>query len=128
MKLLHLRRSRFFMRAAAVLLLALLCQHAAIAAYACPVDRTPANLVEAMPDCSGMAEADPAALCEKHCNPDESTFAGPHAGNVPAGVLPPLRFDVARTLPGGPGPRLYESVPTTRSDPPPTLRFCSLLI
>lgn len=124
----RMRRSRFSVRLMLALVLALLCQHAAIAAYACPVDPVSVKVMKAMPDCSSMAERAPPALCEKHCNPDESAFAGPYSANVPPAVLPPLRFGLARVLPVGPATHACSRVPLTRSDPPPTLRFCSLLI
>lgn len=128
MRLGRMRRSRLSVRLMLALVLALLCQHAAIAAYACPVDPVSIEVMETMPDCSGMAEPDPVALCEKHCNPDESAFAGPLSASVPPAVLPPLRFGLARALPDGLAAHACSRVPFTRSDPPPTLRFCSLLI
>ncbi|MDX1555239.1 MAG: hypothetical protein R3212_04365 [Xanthomonadales bacterium] len=128
MKLSMFRRKRTVFRVALAVLLTFLFQHAAIAAYACPLDQMPAPADASMSDCDGMETKDSPALCEKHCNPDNSTTPDLRIAQVPPVVLPPARFELARTLPSGSSLQLYESVPVLRADPPPTLRFCSLLI
>lgn len=128
MKLGICRRKRTVFRIALAVLLTFLFQHAAIAAYACPLDQMPAPTDASMSDCVGMETKDSPALCEKHCNPDNSTTPDLRIGQVPPVVLPPTRFEFARTLPSGSSLQLYESVPFLLADPPPTLRFCSLLI
>lgn len=122
------RRRRTAFRVALAVLLTFLFQHAAIAAYACPVDSMPAQVNASMPDCGSMEMEDPPVLCEKHCNPDNLTTPDLRIAQVPPVVLPPARFELARTLPSASSLQLYESVPVLRADPPPTLRFCSLLI
>ncbi|MDQ3286727.1 MAG: hypothetical protein M3Q42_00450 [Pseudomonadota bacterium] len=128
MKLGVFRRRRTVFRLALAVLLTFLFQHAAIAAYACPLDRMPVQMDAAMPDCGGMETMDSPVLCEKHCNPDNSMTPDPRVAQVPPAVVPPARFELARTLPSGSSLQLYQSVPARRADPPPTLRFCSLLI
>jgi hypothetical protein len=122
------RRRRTAFRIALAVLLSFVFQHAAIAAYACPLAGMPAQMDAAMSDCSTMDSKDPSALCEKHCNPDNSTTPDPRAAQVPPVVVSPARFELARTLSSASSLQLYESVPVLRADPPPTLRFCSLLI
>lgn len=122
------RRRRIVSRIALVALLSFLFQHAAIAAFACPLDQVPPQVDTSMPGCSEMAVEDSPALCDKHCNPDNSTAPDVRIAQVPPVVLPPARFDLARTLPTASSLQFYESVPPARADPPPTLRFCSLLI
>lgn len=128
MKLGIFRRHRIVFRIALAVLLTFLFQHAAIAAYACPLAEMPAQVDSSMSDCGGMETKDSPALCEKHCNPDNSTTPDLRIAQVPPVVLPPARFELARTLPSASSLQLYESVPVLRADPPPTLRFCSLLI
>ncbi|MFC0679042.1 hypothetical protein ACFFGH_14455 [Lysobacter korlensis] len=128
MKLGAFRRHRTAFRVALAVLLTFLFQHAAIAAYACPLVEAPAKVEVVMTDCGGMETMDSPVLCEKHCNPDNSTTPDLRVAQVPPVVLPPLRFELARMLASASSLQLYESVPVLRADPPPTLRFCSLLI
>ena len=128
MRLGRLRREGTVFRIALAVLLSVLFQHVAIAAYACDTDQVPAAADASMPGCGGMETRDPPALCDKHCNPDDSTTPEPRVAQVAPVVLPPARFELARTLPPASSLQLYESVPAQRSDPPPMLRFCSLLI
>lgn len=123
-----LRRKRFAIRIVLAVLLSFLLQHAALAAYACPLDQTPAKVEASMPDCASMEQMDPPAVCVKHCNPDDSTTADARIAQVPPLGLPLVRFELARTPPSSASMQHYESVPVLRADPPPTLRFCSLLI
>jgi hypothetical protein len=128
MKLGMFRRHRTVFRIALAVLLTFVFQHAAIAAYACPLDQMPAQVDASMSGCDTMETKDSPALCEKHCSPDNSTTPDLRVAQVPPVVLPPARFELARTLPAASSLKLYESVPVLRADPPPTLRFCSLLI
>lgn len=128
MKLRMFRRRRTVFRISLAVLLTFLFQHAAIAAFACQLDQVPAQVNTAMSACDGMETKDSPALCEKHCNPDNSTTPDLRIAQVPPVVLPPARFELARTLPSASSLQLYESVPLLRADPPPTLRFCSFLI
>ena len=126
-KLARFRQRRFVARGAFILLLSLLFQQAALAAYLCPVEQGPAPAAMAMAHCEEMPPAASTPLCTKHCNPDTSTTPDVRVGQVPALLLPPLRF-VAPELRVARDSRACASVPLVRSDPPPTLRFCSLLI
>lgn len=128
MKLGAFRRRSRVVRFALVVLLSLLFQQVAIASYACPIDQMPAQVGAVMDDCQGMDSPDPQALCEKHCNPDDSTTPDVRAAQVPPVLLPPIRFDFASTLLASTPSQHYENVPLLQADPPPMLRFCSLLI
>lgn len=127
MKLSLLRRRRLAGRAALVVLLSLLFQYVAVAAYACPVLNAPVQAVKSMPDCVSMEKQDPPVLCEQHCEPDDSTAPELRVAQVPPVVLPPARFDLVRSPPAC-SLEHYRSVPALAVDPPPTVRFCSLLI
>lgn len=110
--------------------LCLLFQQAALAAYLCPVQQMPAQL-EAMADhCAGMgmeqARTNP-ALCDKHCNPDHQLATDATQLSVPPMALAARAFEAVLELPAGKVAAPVE-VPIARSDPPPRLRYCSLLI
>ena len=122
------RRANVF-RMALTVLLALFLQQVAIAGYACPLDKMPAQQQQAMmDDCEGMEMEDSTMLCEKHCNPDNSANPELRVGSVPQSALPPLRFDLPMSLIPRTSAQSYEDVPVCQSDPPPLLRFCSLQI
>lgn len=127
MKLHAFRRRSRVVQIALALLLSLLFQQVAIAAYACPLDQMPPPS-EAMVECESMKAPDSPALCEKHCNPDDSTTPDVRVAQVPPVVLPPIRFDFTHTLLAPPSAQHYCNVPPLRADPPPAVRFCSLLI
>ena len=69
----------------------------------------------------------PPALCQKHCAPDQSVAADHVPPTVPALALPPLLFAPLFDQPIS-HLALVADVPIARSDPPPRLRYCSLLI
>lgn len=128
-KLAMFRRRRLSSRVAWAVLLAFLFQQVAMAAYACPIETPPVPQVM-MAGCEGMEIPDQAApsLCEKHCNPDRSTTPDLRTAQVPPMALPPPHFDLAASLPPQMLAQYYQNVPTCRSDPPATERFCSLQI
>lgn len=128
MKLARLRNRRFMARVAFAILFALLFQQAALAAYLCPLEQAPAAAHASMPDCEQMPPAAKTPLCAKHCNPDTTTTPDVRVAQVPPLLLPPMRFDLPELLLVARASRACASVPLVRSDPPPTLRFCSLLI
>ncbi len=99
-----------------------------MAGYACPLTQKPAQQQAMMADCAGMQMEDSPALCEKHCNPDNSTAPDLKVVSVPPLALPPARFEFFQSLVHLPSARDYEDVRVSRSDPPPKLRFCSLQI
>lgn len=122
------RRSRF--RIAVAVLLCLLFQQVAMAAYACPLKQPPATARVMVEDCArmGMEGAmDPTALCQKHCAPDHTVIVDHAVPTVPALALPPPPFALVLSQPASRvAPRA--DVPIARSDPPPRLQYCSLLI
>ena len=124
----HLRgRHRF--RIALAVVVCLLFQQVAMAAYACPLDRMPADTVAMTRQCASMGmehvKQSP-ALCAKHCAPDLSVFADHAAFAVPPLALPPATFELL-VQPAAHG-TMVADVAVDRSDPPPRLRYCSLLI
>lgn len=125
------RRTRRRFRVALVVILALLFQQVAVAAYACTLIQAPAA-PSAMPGCAemGLPSAQvppPSALCQKHCAPDHSIGIDHATLTVPALALPPLHFVSVLDLSGS-HRAVTVAVPIARSDPPPRLRYCSLLI
>lgn len=109
----------------------LLFQQVAMAAYACElVESAPRPMPVGMEHCAQMDmapdQAQSPALCEKHCVPDLPVQTDATAPSVPALALPPA-FPLVLTEPVSHVAQQVE-VPITRSDPPPRLRYCSLLI
>lgn len=123
-------RARRRLHIALVAILCLLFQQLAVAAYACPLQQAPPEPAPVSAHCAGMdmqaAEASP-ALCGKHCAPDAATPADQAKLSVPALPLPPLMFAPA-VASRADRVAACATVPLERSDPPPRLRFCSLLI
>lgn len=123
------RRGRQPLRITLAVVLCLLFQQVAMAAYACAGDMPP-DPVAMAEDCTekGMAVAQEApALCAEHCTPEVPLTPDAGGLHVPALALPPPLFaDLAARAPAarGHGP----AVPIRRSDPPPRLLYCSLLI
>ncbi len=124
------RRARHRLRTSLFAILCLLFQQAALAAYLCPVQQMPVQM-EAMSDhCAGMgmeqAKTNP-ALCDKHCNPDHQLATDAAQLSVPPVALAALAFEPVLELPADKADTSAE-IPIARSDPPPRLRYCSLLI
>jgi hypothetical protein len=124
------RRARQRLRITIGVIFCLLFQQVALAAYACQMETMPPQTAAMGAHCAemGMQQAqDNPILCAKHCAPDRSTAADHAKLSVPALMLPPLAFapvlftSVARDT-------TTDRVALTRSDPPPRLRYCSLLI
>ena len=109
-------------------LLCLLFQQVAVAAYRCQIDLAPVAASSVMAGCHDMAPApaDASALCAKHCHPDQARTADPGQLSIPALALPPLRPWLVAWHASTPAPPT--AVRIARSDPPPRLRYCSLLI
>lgn len=125
-------RRRKRLRIACLVLLSLLFQQVAMAAYACTMTRMPADPGVMSEDCAemGMQQVtDSPALCAKHCAPDLSVAADHVGPGVPALALPPPGFDPVLTASTSHA-ALQRAThgPLDRSDPPPRLRYCSLLI
>ena len=125
------RRVRTRFRLSLLVLASLLFQQVAVSAYACElVQAAPPPMPPGMEHCAQMdmapVQAESPALCEKHCTPDQTLLAGTAALSVPAMALPPA-FEIMLHAPAMVAAQ-YEEVPICRSDPPPRLRYCSLLI
>jgi hypothetical protein len=108
----------------------LLFQQAALAAYLCPMEQMPSEMSAMAEHCAemGMERArDNPGLCEKHCNPDHSVAADAAKLSVPPLALPPLVMAPLYMQPTS-HVAIQADVPVCQSDPPPRLRFCSLLI
>jgi hypothetical protein len=118
------------MRLAVALLttLCLLLQQASVAASACFMDSAPMNSVSMSDHCAGMDMAkDSPTLCKGHCAPDLAVmpdYPWPPVDFV--AMLPPtLDLLFVEDLPD---PGVPAITPVHRSDPPPRLRYCRLLI
>ncbi|QNP40764.1 hypothetical protein [Lysobacter solisilvae (ex Woo and Kim 2020)] len=125
-----LRRARHRLRIAFLVIACLLFQQTALAAYLCPMEQMPAETKAMTGHCAemGMAQTqDNPALCEKHCSPDHSVAADAVKLTVPPLALPPPMLALIEVQPSWQG-AIQSDVPVARSDPPPRLRFCSLLI
>jgi len=124
------RRARQHLRTAFAVIFCLLFQQVALAAYACPLEQMPPEMAAMAEHCAemGMQQAhDNPALCTKHCAPDQSTAADHVKLSVPALMLSPLAFAPVLVTPVT-HVTVQADVPIARSDPPPRLRYCSLLI
>lgn len=125
-----LRCSRHRLRIALVVIFGLLFQQVAMAAYACTMPSMPPDPVEMAEDCAdmGMERVEEApAVCAEHCSPDRVVASDHVAPSVPALALPPPEFAPV-LMPSVTHVALVAGVPLRRSDPPPRLRYCSLLI
>lgn len=123
------RRRRLLL--GALLIASLLFQQVAVAAFACARSLSPPPAPPAgMEHCAQMdmapAQVQAPALCEEHCAPEHPVLAGTAAPGVPALGLPPA-FALMLDAPASHVAQQVE-VPISRSDPPPRLRYCSLLI
>jgi hypothetical protein len=123
-------RARHRLLVALIVIGSLVFQQVAVAAYACdPAARgqtpAPASHCEHAAKAAGPSASSP--LCEKHCTPDQSVLTDTAALGVPALALPPMLFTLVVHEPAAPLAQ-GDTVPLTRSDPPPRLRYCSLLI
>lgn len=122
------RRRR--VRVILALILCLLFQQAAIAAYACTMPIIPPDPVVMAEDCEEMGKSiaqEATALCAKHCAPDVAVAADHVVVSVPMLALPPVGYSTALATPVS-HVALVATVPVERSDPPVRLRYCSLLI
>jgi hypothetical protein len=122
-------RARHRIRLGLLVVGCLLFQQVAVAAYACELAELPPAPPAAMEHCSEMmapAAAESPALCEKHCAPDLTLLTDAAALGVPALALPPA-FAIVLDPPAAQVAQ-HKDVPISRSDPPPRLRYCTLLI
>lgn len=108
----------------------LLFQQVAVAAYACDLAEAPPAPQASMEHCAemGMGPSVPEApaLCEEHCAPELSLLTDAATPGVPALALPPA-FAIVSDPPAA-QVASHRDVAISRSDPPPRLRYCTLLI
>ena len=110
-----------------VLIAFLLFQQVAMAAYACTMTQAPENAAAMSGECAAMSTPLPStAVCEKHCSPDPTFTNGQTIPVPPALALPPVVHDLVLLQPYRTA--TINDVPLARSDPPPRLRYCRLLI
>lgn len=130
MRLRTLRKTRQGRYLALLGLFALFFQLVGTVAYACAQPQMPTKPMATMTDCDSMAMPPPEApgLCERHCDPDTPTSTDARAGHVPPLALAAPAFGLEEAVVSRAVASHYLDVPVCRSDPPPTLRFCSLLI
>lgn len=124
------RRARQRLRIALLVIVCLLSQQVALAAYLCPLEQMPAKTTAMAKPCAEMGMApqqDNPVLCQKHCSPDYTVTTDAAKLSVPPLALPPLILAPA-FLQSASHVAIQADVPIARSDPPPRLRFCSLLI
>ena len=122
-------RARQHFKIVVVMVFCLLFQQVAMAAYACPLEQMPPRMEAMAEHCAGMGmqqARDNPALCAKHCAPDLATAADHVLLTVPAllpptGLTPVPQVEVDHCV-------ARAAVSIAQSDPPPRLRFCSLLI
>jgi hypothetical protein len=108
----------------------LLLQQVALAAYLCPIDGGRVAMSTMTAGCPQMNEAHVAqapGLCVAHCHPEHPSAADAAKLYVPPLALPPVVFPDT-TVQAAPRAGLRADVSIARSDPPPRLQFCSLLI
>lgn len=124
------RHARQRLRITLGVIFCLLFQQMALAAYFCPMKQMPAEPSAMAEHCAGMGmqqARDNPGLCEKHCNPDHTVSADAAKLSVPPLALPALVFTPVFVQPMS-HVAVQAEAPITRSDPPPRLRYCSLLI
>ncbi len=106
----------------------LLFQQVAVATSACFMDSAPMSALSMSDHCVGMDMAKHSPmLCKSHCAPDLTVvpvYKWPPVHFV-AMLPPPLDLLFVQDLPDSGMPVI---TPVHRSDPPPRLRYCRLLI
>src|SRR3546814_14015969 len=98
-------RRRHRLRIALTVILCLLFQQIAVAAYACTIPDMPPDAVAMTGDCSSMdmeVVQEAPALCAKHCSPDHAVTADLAAPHVPPLALPSLFFAPVPASPRAP--------------------------
>lgn len=126
------RYTRHRLRIALLAIVCLLSQQVALAAYLCPLEQIPAQTTVMAEPCDEMGmtlqqDKDTPALCQKHCSPDYTVTPDAAKLSVPPLALPSLILAPAAAQSTS-HVAIHADVPIARSDPPPRLRFCSLLI
>jgi hypothetical protein len=120
-----------------VVLFCLLFQQLAMAAYVCTLPSIPAGMTMTG-DCAAMhresmAKATPShqgsdARCTEHCAGNATSSHDVRLPAVPPLLLPALSPVLLGTITHAPERAALPDPALLRPEPPPTLRFCSLLI
>jgi hypothetical protein len=120
-----------------VVLFCLLFQQLAMAAYACTLPTKPADIVMTG-DCAAMGmtsgakssipHQSPDARCAEHCAGSATSSPDVRLPSVPPLLLPLASPMLLGTVAHAPDQAALPDVALLRPEPPPTLRFCSLLI
>lgn len=124
------RRSRQRSITALVLVACLLFQQVAMAAYACTMVQIPADPVAMSQDCETMVTehaSHSTAVCQKQCTPDPASSSSYALPAVPALSLPAVVHELV-LVDGRTRTSLATDVSIARSDQPPRVRYCRLLI
>ena len=126
------RRARQRLRIALAVIFCLLFQQAALAGYVCPIEPMPVETAAMAEPCAEMGmsqqqDKDNPLLCQKHCSPDYTVTTDAAKLSVPPLALPPIILAPV-FVQSTSHVAIQADVPIARSDPPPRLRFCSLLI
>jgi hypothetical protein len=120
------RPKRVSLRWAWVCVISLVFQQLALAAYVCPTETMP--LLQVMTDCGQMEYRDPAApaLCAQHTE-EQVANVDVKPPQAPPSLLPSSQSEF-RPIAAARDVRAFAEVPTCRSDPPVSVRFCSFQI
>jgi hypothetical protein len=121
-----------------IVLFCLLFQQLAMAAYACTLPTVPTNVVmtgdcaamgmssKAKPPASHQVSTDP--RCAEHCAGNTVSAHDAHLPTVSPLLLASMSPTLLGTVAHAPDQVALPNMALHRPDPPPTLRFCSLLI
>ena len=121
---------------AGVVMCCLLFQQLAMAAYVCTLPAKPV-VVGMMEHCAGMGmdsgaqaptHASPDPRCDEHCAGHATAAPDARVPMVPPLMLPPAPPAQLGTVAHAPDQAALPDSTLFPPDPPPTLRFCSLLI
>lgn len=121
---------------AGVVMFCLLFQQLAMAAYVCTLPVKPV-VAGMMAHCAGMGmesgskaltHASPDPRCDEHCADHATTAPDARVPMVPPLMLPPVSPAQLGTIAHAPERVALPDAVLFPPDPPPTLRFCSLLI
>lgn len=106
----------------------LLFQQTVVTASACAMDAMPTHATAMANLCAGMAMAtDSPALCKSHCAPDLAIVPDYKWPSVHFVAMSPSPLDLL-LVPVLTDPGVAAIKPVHRSDPPPRVRYCRLLI
>lgn len=122
-----LRLRRLSLRWAWVCVISLVFQQLALAAYVCHTETM--TSLQSITDCSQTEHRDPAApaLCAQHTNGQQVANVDLKPPQAPPLLLPSSQPEF-RPIAAARDVQRFAEVPTCRSDPPVSVRFCSFQI